>query len=67
MQDNIFSFVTDGVFNEPIKNPFSSEAEYEQAIKDVKGIISVNTEAGNDTAVEQQMLTYLYNIGCEYI
>lgn len=67
MQDNIFSYIDEGVFNEPIKNPFSSEAEYEQAIKDVKGIIKVNEEVSNDTTVEQEMLKYLYNIGCEYI
>lgn len=67
MQDNIFSYIDEGVFYEPIKNPFSSEAEHEQAIKDVKGIMKANEEVGNDTRVEEELLTYLYKISCEYI
>ncbi|CAD0281779.1 Phage protein [Enterococcus phage vB_EfaS_140] len=66
-EDNPFNFIEDGIFVEPIKNPFSCEAAYEEACSHVLGIIKVNEEVGNDVTVEKQMMSWLDKLSYEYI
>lgn len=65
--DEIYGINNGGKFVEPIKNPFSCEAEFLEEVSRIDGEISSNEEVGNDVSELKRVKEWLNKLFYEYL